>query len=134
MAASEQGPAVDLPEVVADLRAEFEGYERALMANDVAALNRYFWTDPRVLRYGPDANQYGHAAIGAYRAARDLSDLARRIEETRINTFGRDFGVANTEYVRTGSGRRGRQSQTWVRFPEGWRIVAAHVSVLPDAP
>ncbi len=119
---------VDLPDVVAEVQARFAAYETALVTNDVAALDEFFWRDERALRYGPSENLYGHAAIAAYRAGRDPGDLARRLEQTHIHAFGRDMAVANTEYVRTSSGKRGRQSQTWVRLAIGWRIVSAHVS------
>lgn len=121
---------IDHPSAMVEIKAAFEAYERALMTNDTAALNQFFWQDPRVLRYGPSENLYGAEAIAAYRTARDVSDLARTLENTRITTFGPDFGVANTEYVRLKSGRRGRQTQVWARLPEGWRIVSAHVSLL----
>ncbi|WP_439817792.1 oxalurate catabolism protein HpxZ [Zavarzinia sp. CC-PAN008] len=122
--------AIDDPAVKAEVEAAFARYEAALVGNDTATLNALFWTDDRVLRFGPAENLYGHAAIAAYRAGRDQSDLARSLENTRITTFGRDFAVANTEYVRTKSGRRGRQSQTWARLDGRWVIVAAHVSLL----
>ena len=122
---------VDSPEVVAEVRAAFMDYERALMVNDVAALDETFRRDARTLRYGAGENLYGHDAIAAFRAARATADTARRLERTVITTYGRDFATANTEFVRVGSGKRGRQSQTWVRFPDvGWRVVAAHVSFL----
>ena len=123
--------AIDLPDTVAAITAAFTAYEEALMANDVAALGGFFWTDERVLRYGPTENLYGAAEIANYRAARDVSDLARTLENTRIRALGPDMGVANTEYTRLRSGRRGRQTQVWARLPEGWRIVSAHVSLLP---
>lgn len=121
---------VNDPTVVAEVEEQFRGYEKALMANDVAALNDYFWRDPRTLRFGPAENLYGHDAIAAYRAARDPADISRDLENTVITAFGPDHAVANTEYVRTKTGLRGRQSQTWVRMPEGWRIVSAHVSLM----
>lgn len=119
--------------VVAEVEAEFARYEEALMSNDVAALNDFFWRNSLALRFGPSECLYGHDAIAAYRAVRDVSDISRRLENTVVTAFGADFAVANTEYVRLKTGRRGRQSQTWVRFPEGWRIVAAHVSLMPEA-
>ncbi|MFA5122934.1 oxalurate catabolism protein HpxZ [Zavarzinia sp.] len=121
---------IDHPTALMEIKAAFEAYERALLANDTAALGAFFWSDPRVLRFGPTENLYGPEAIASYRAARDVSDLARRLENTRITTFGPDLGVANTEYVRLKSGKRGRQTQVWARLPEGWRIVSAHVSLL----
>ncbi len=125
---------IDDPEVVAEVRAAFDRYERALEANDVATLNELFWCDPRTLRYGLRENLYGHEEIATFRSARPDPDVTRELTRTVITTFGRDAGTANTEYRRRGSGRMGRQSQTWVRMPEGWRIVAAHVSFyMPDA-
>jgi len=119
---------IDLPEVVAEVSAEFARYERALLANDIPALNAFFWCDPRALRYNVSATQHGHAEIAASRLSRSAKDLERQLFATVVTTFGRDVATANTEFRRTQSGRLGRQSQTWVRFPEGWRIVAAHVS------
>lgn len=121
---------INLPDVVAEVSAAFERYERALMDNDVATLNALFWDAPHTLRYGIAENLYGHDAIAAYRAGGKAPQ--REIGRTVITTFGRDFATANREFARADSGRRGRQSQTWVRLPEGWRIVAAHVSLLPD--
>lgn len=114
--------------VVADVTAAFEAYERALMANDVDALvGDFFWDDTRVLRYAMGVNSYGPDEI---RAARNrIPPSHRTLERTIITTFGDDFATANTEFTRSGSGKRGRQSQTWVRIPDaGWRVVAAHVS------
>jgi hypothetical protein len=124
---------IDNPDVVREVRAAFERYDRGLAENDVAVLNGSFWEDERTLRYGVGENLYGHAAIAGFRGARtpeQLRERARRLENTVFTTFGRDFAVANTEYVLLRDGRRGRQSQTWVRMPEGWRVVAAHVSLM----
>ena len=124
---------IDNPDVVREVRAAFERYDRGLAENDVAVLNGSFWEDERTLRYGVGENLYGHAAIACFRGARtpeQLRERARRLENTVFTTFGRDFAVANTEYVLLRDGRRGRQSQTWVRMPEGWRVVAAHVSLM----
>jgi hypothetical protein len=126
---------IDIPEVLAEVRAAFERYDHALEVNDVAVLDSSFREDPLTLRYGVAENLYGHAAIAAFRAARSPAEQARRarrLEKTVITSFGRDFAVANTEYVLLQSGRRGRQSQSWVRFPEGWRVVAAHVSLMAE--
>ncbi len=119
---------INIPEIVAEVSAIFARYEKALVGNDVEALNGLFWRDPRVLRYGIAESLYGHEAIAGFRAARPTIDLDRDLFNTVITTFGRDLATANTEYRRKASGKVGRQSQTWVRFPEGWRIVAAHVS------
>jgi hypothetical protein len=125
---------LDLPEVVAEVTAEFERYENALVSNDVATLDAIFRNDPRTIRYGGGENLYGYAEIAAFRAARSPAGLVRRLAKTVISTYGRDHAVASTLYHRTTMpGKVGRQMQTWVRFPEGWRVVAAHVSVIDAA-
>jgi hypothetical protein len=125
---------IDLPDVVAEVRREFERYERALVSNDVALLDALFRDDPRTIRYGGGENLYGFEEIKAFRAARPSAGLARTLSNTVITTYGRDFAVASTLYDRPSfPGKIGRQMQTWVRFPEGWRVVAAHVSMI-DAP
>ncbi len=116
------------PDVIAEVAAAFERYERGLMDNHIAVLNETFWADPRTLRYGLGVNSYGHGEIAAVRVGRSAEP--RTLERTVITAFGDDFATANTEFTRVHSGRRGRQSQTWVRFTEGWRVVAAHVSWL----
>jgi len=126
---------IDNPEALAGLRAAFERYDRGLDENNVAVLDDSFWENARTLRYGVAENLYGHAEIAAFRASRTPTQhqsRARRLEHTVLTTFGRDFGVANTEYVLLANGRRGRQSQSWVRFPDGWKVVAAHVSLMQD--
>jgi hypothetical protein len=124
---------LDLPEVVAEVTAEFERYEKALVSNDVDALDAMFRKDPRTIRYGGGENLYGYAEIAAFRAARSPAGLARTLAKTVISTYGRDHAVASTLYYRTTMpGKLGRQMQTWVRFPEGWRVVAAHVSVIDE--
>ena len=123
---------INLPEVKAEVEAAFARYEAALVTNDAAVLNALFWQSPHTLRYGIAENLYGHAEIAGFRAGRPNVDLARDILHAVITTYGRDFATANIEYVRKASGRRGRQSQTWMRTPEGWRVVAAHVSFLPQ--
>ena len=122
---------INIPEVLAEVKAAFERYERALNANDVEVLDSAFWNDPRVIRYSLMDNAYGFEAIHASRLARPKADMTRTIANTVITTFGRDLATANTEFQRVESGRRGRQSQTWARMPEGWRVVSAHVSFLP---
>ena len=119
---------IDSPDVVAQVKSAFERYERAINANDVATLNELFWNSPRTVRYGTGEQLYGHEAIAGFRAARDASDVRRELLRVAITAFGRDLATASCEYRRLGSGREGRQMQTWVRFAEGWRIVAAHVS------
>jgi len=124
---------VDLPDVLAEVRAAFAAYEAALVGNDVATLEALFRDDPRTIRYGAGENLYGMDEIRAFRRARSPAGLARRLERTAITTFGRDFAIANTLFRReTAPGKIGRQSQTWVRFHDGWKIVAAHVSVIED--
>ncbi len=119
---------VNIPEVLAEVSAAFQRYEQALVSNDVAVLDELFWDSPHTLRYGVGENLYGYAAIQAFRAGRPAHNLARTLRNTVITTYGHDFATANTEFRRTDSGRLGRQSQTWLRLPEGWRVVAAHVS------
>ena len=119
---------MNLPDIVAEVTAAFERYEKALIANDIEVLDSCFWQDPRVVRYSLTDNAYGFAAIHAARLARPKIDLRRVLTNTVITTFGRDLATAHTEFQRLESGRRGRQSQTWVRVPEGWRVVSAHVS------
>ena len=122
---------IDLPEIVAEVREAFGRYEQALVKNDVPALNAFFRDDPRTIRYGAGEILYGSEEIKAFRAARSPVALGRTISRTVITTFGRDFAVASTLYERPSApGKIGRQMQTWVRFPEGWRIAAAHVSLI----
>jgi hypothetical protein len=124
---------IDLPEVVAEVTAEFARYERALVSNEVAVLDSIFRNDPRSIRYGGSENLYGYREIEAFRAARSPVGLARTISKTVITTYGRDFAIASTLFHRaTMPGKVGRQMQTWVRFDEGWRVVAAHVSVIDE--
>jgi hypothetical protein len=122
---------INNPEVVAEVTAAFERYEKALNTNDVEGLDATFWNDPRVIRYSLTDNAYGFEAIHASRLARPKTDMKRSISNTVITTFGRDLATANTAFERVESGRRGRQSQTWARMPEGWRVVSAHVSFMP---
>ena len=122
---------IDLPDVVAEVAAQFVRYEKALVTNDVAVLDELFRNDSRTLRYGIAENLYGYDAIMAFRAARSPAGLMRTTDRTVITTYGRDSAVASTLFYRDGApGKVGRQMQTWVRFPEGWRIVAAHVSMI----
>src|SRR5581483_1244918 len=122
---------IDLPEVVAEVREAFERYEKALVSNDVATLDALFRDDPRTVRYGVNETLYGYSEIRAFRAARVPVGLGRTLQKTVITTYGRDFAVAATLYQRPSApGKIGRQMQTWVRCPEGWRVVAAHVSLM----
>jgi hypothetical protein len=124
---------IDLPEVLAEVTAQFERYEKALVSNDVAVLDELFRKDSRTLRYGIGENLYGHDEISSFRAARSPAGLMRTTARTVITTYGRDTAVASTLFYRESApGRVGRQMQTWVRCPEGWRIVAAHVSLIDE--
>jgi hypothetical protein len=122
---------IDRPEVVVEVKAAFERYERALMSNDVAMLNSLFRADHRTIRYGIAENLYGHDEIAAFRTARSAVGLARTLSRTVITTYGSDVAVASTLFHRPSvPGKVGRQMQTWVRFADGWHIVAAHVSMI----
>jgi hypothetical protein len=122
---------IDLPEVVAEVREAFERYEQALVTNDVATLDSLFRRDERTIRYGIAENLYGHEEVAAFRAARPPVGLMRTRSRTVITTYGRDFAVASTLFHRpTMAGKIGRQMQSWVRFADGWRVVAAHVSII----
>jgi hypothetical protein len=124
---------IDLPDVLAEVTAQFARYEQALVSNDVAVLDELFRKDSRTLRYGIGENLYGYDAIMAFRAARSPVGLNRKTAKTVITSYGRDTAVASTLFYRESApGRVGRQMQTWVRFPEGWRIVAAHVSIIDE--
>lgn len=125
---------VNLPDVVAEVTEAFARYEKALTSNDVATLDALFRKDQSTIRYGIGENLYGYEAIAAFRAARNPAGLMRELSKTVITAYGRDTAVASTLFSRTSApGRVGRQMQTWVRFADGWRIVAAHVSLI-DTP
>ncbi|CAB3686297.1 oxalurate catabolism protein HpxZ [Achromobacter aegrifaciens] len=121
---------INLPDVVAEVTAALDRYETALVNNQVEVLDALFWNSPHTLRYGAGENLYGYDAIRAFRAARSPQGLARRVLRTVVTIYGQDFATANLEFQRDGSDRIGRQSQTWMRTPEGWRVVAAHVSLM----
>lgn len=121
---------VNIPEVLAEVTAQFARYEQALIANDVEILDELFWNSPHTLRYGVTENLYGYHAIQAFRAGRPAQGLERVLLKTVITTYGHDFATANVEFQRAGSARSGRQSQTWLRTADGWRVVAAHVSLM----
>jgi hypothetical protein len=120
---------VNDPMVVAEVTAEFERYETALLDNDIVTLDALFWNSPLTLRYGVGERLYGYDAIAAFRAARAGGSPRRVLANTIVTTFGHDFATVNTEFHRAGETRAGRQSQTWVRTANGWRIVSAHVSL-----
>jgi hypothetical protein len=126
---------INRPDTVAEVEAAFARYEAALVGNDVETLDALFWASPHTIRYGGAENLYGHDEIAAFRAARSSAGLARQLERTVITTYGRDFATASTLFRRNAApGKIGRQMQTWVRLPEGWRVVAAHVSLIQETP
>ena len=122
--------AINLPEVLNAVTAAFYRYEKALTGNDIAVLDELFWHDPRTVRLGAGENLYGIDEIRAFRAARPSAGLDRTLRNTVITTFGNAYAVCSTEFTRAGTEKIGRQQQTWVKFPQGWRIVAAQVSLM----
>ncbi|MEO7547114.1 MAG: oxalurate catabolism protein HpxZ [Ramlibacter sp.] len=122
---------INLPGVLAEVAAVFARYEAALVANDVPVLDELFWNSPHTRRYGVGENLYGADAIKAFRASRPTQGLARVLLKTSLTTYGSDFATADCEFQREGGSSPGRQSQTWVRTADGWRVVSAHVSLLP---
>nr|WP_206026901.1 oxalurate catabolism protein HpxZ [Jiella endophytica] len=123
---------VNRPDILAEVEAAFARYEAALTSNDVAVLDELFWQSELTVRYGAGENLYGYEAIAAFRAARPSKGLERDLSQTLVTTFGEDFATASTLFRREATSRIGRQMQTWVRMPQGWRIVAAHVSLTDD--
>ena len=121
---------INLPDVVAEVQQQSDLYETALVNNDVALLDELFWNSPHTLRYGVTENLYGYDDICIFRATRAAQGVQRAVLKTVITTYGRDTATVNIEFQRTGSDRTGRQSQTWIRTEQGWRVVAAHVSLL----
>jgi len=117
---------INNPQALAEVNHAFQRYQDAIISNDVAVLNELFWDNGLTLRYGATENLYGHAAISGFRTARNPATVARQETQRVVTTYGKDYATTNIEFTR--SGRLGRQSQAWVRMPEGWRIVAAHVS------
>jgi len=124
------GARINLPEVQEEVRAAFARYEDALVHNKVEILDALFWNSPHTLRYGATENLYGYEAIAAFRAGRPSQGLMRELLRVQITTYGHDFATANCEFRREGSTRTGRQSQTWMRTEQGWRVVTAHVSLM----
>ena len=118
-------------QALAEVTASFKRYQDAMISNDVAVLDELFWNNALTLRYGIAENLYGYEEIAAYRSARSPAGLARVVTKSVVTCYGKDFATTNIEFTR--GGRTGRQSQTWARMPEGWRIVAAHVSYM-DSP
>jgi hypothetical protein len=121
---------INEPNILAEVTAAFERYETALIANDVATLDALFWDDSSTIRYGVTEVLYGYDEIKAFRAGRSPVNLARKLDRTQITTYGEEFATANTLFKREGGNKIGRQSQTWMRTPEGWRVVSAHVSLM----
>ncbi len=119
---------INLPDVVAEVSAACARYEKALVGNDVATLDALFWQSPHTIRYGATEVLYGYQEIAQFRSARSPAGLARTVTREVITTYGRDFATSSLQFER--GGRSGRQMQTWVRLPEGWRVVAAHVSMM----
>jgi hypothetical protein len=124
---------INIPDVVTEVRAAFARYETAITTNDIATLNDLFWNSPYTIRYGIGEQLYGHRQIAGFRAAREPVDLRRELLRVVITTYGRDMATASCEYRRLESKRLGRQMQTWMRTGKGWRVVAAHVSLLPSS-
>jgi hypothetical protein len=124
---------INLSEVVAEVTSSVARYEAALVVNDVVVLDELFWESPHTLRYGASENLYGYDAVKAFRATRSPANLERLVRRAAVTTFGRDFATANIEFQRVGEARVGRQSQTWVRMPQGWRVVAAHISLMEES-
>ncbi len=122
--------AINLPEIIAEVEAVFARYGEALIGNNVEVLDELFWSSEWAVRYGAAENLYGFAAIAAFRSQRDTLGLARCLIRNVVTTFGSDFATVNTEFRLEGSGRIGRQSQTWLRTEVGWRVVAAHISFI----
>lgn len=121
---------INLPDIVAEVKQAFDRYEQALIGNNVAVLDELFWNSPQTVRYGATENLYGYEAIAQFRSSRPAIDLQRDLINTVITTYGSDFATVNTEFRRKSSGKTGRQSQTWLRTSEGWRVTSAHVSLL----
>ena len=126
---------INVPEVVAEVTAAFERYETGVIGNQPEILIDSFWNNPLTIRYGTAENLYGFDEIAGYRKTRAAigGPKKRQLRRTVITTYGRDFATANTEYVREENGKVGRQSQTWMRTPDGWRVVSAHVSLMLDS-
>ena len=126
---------VNLPEIVEEVKNAFMNYEHALAENDVEVIDKLFWNDPKTLRYGPNGTLISHTALSTFRRNRKTEGIRRTLRNTNIVTFGRDFAVANTETNQEDKSGTGRQSQTWVRFPNlGWKVVSAHVSIMDQQP
>ncbi len=123
---------INLPDVLAEVQAAFARYEAGLRTANVADLDELFWQSPHTIRYGADENLYGHPEIAAFNAQRVPLGDKRKLGRTVITTYGRDAATVSTLFLETPAGSVGRQMQTWMRMPDGWRVVAAHVSVIPE--
>lgn len=121
---------INQPATLAEVTTVFARYEHALVTNDVETLDELFWNSPHTMRYGVTENLYGYEAIQGFRAGRPAAGVARDILRTQITTYGDDFATTHVEFRRHGSARTGRQTQTWMRTPQGWRVVSAHVSLI----
>jgi hypothetical protein len=121
---------INRPHVLAEVKAAFDRYEAALVANDVPVLDELFWNSPHTLRYGVGENLHGYEAIRQFRASRPATGLSRTVLRTQITTYGNDFATTHIEFHREGASRTGRQTQTWMRTTDGWRVVSAHVSLM----
>jgi Protein of unknown function (DUF3225) len=121
---------INHPQTLAEVTRQFDRYQQAIIDNDVTVLNELFWNNTLTLRFGIGENLYGHAEIAAFRGTRDPASAARVVGKTVVTSYGRDAATTNCEFTR--GNRKGRQSQSWIRLPEGWRIVAAHVSYLAE--
>lgn len=121
---------INIPDIVAEVTAAHNRYEIAVTENDVAVLDELFWNSPHTLRFGATENLYGYDQIAAFRKARSADNLERNVRKVTITTYGRDYATTNVEFTRTTTDRIGRQSQAWLRTDAGWRIVAAHVSLM----
>mgnify|MGYP002633028505 FL=1 len=121
---------INLPEIVAEVTEAHDNYEQALTDNNIEVLNELFWNTSHTLRFGISENLYGHDKISAFRSSRSTNNLERKVNKVTITTYGKDFATANLEFLRISTGHLGRQSQTWMRTMDGWRIVSAHVSIL----
>lgn len=121
---------INIPDIVAEVTAAHNRYEIAVTENDVAVLDELFWNSPHTLRFGATENLYGYDQIAAFRKARSADNLERDVRKVTITTYGRDYATTNVEFTRTTTDRIGRQSQAWLRTEAGWRIVAAHVSLM----
>lgn len=121
---------INQPHVLAEVERQFNRYEIALTTNDTVVLDELFWQSPHTVRLGAGENLYGIEEIQAFRASRPAANLDRNLRNIVITTYGEEMAVCSTEFTRDNTTKIGRQQQTWIKFPQGWRIVAAHVSLM----